>query len=128
MRTQRGILVKCELDAEVELTCSRCLSRFQHPLQIKFEEEFLPTVDIHSGVPLPAPEEAGSFTIDERHTLDLAEPIRLYALMAVPMKALCDEHCAGLCQKCGQNLNMGKCDCPVEIIDPRWSKLTGRQN
>jgi uncharacterized protein len=43
--------------------------------------------------------------------------------MAVPMKALCDEDCAGLCQKCGQNLNQGKCDCPAEEIDPRWAKL-----
>jgi uncharacterized protein len=128
MRTQRSILVKCELDAEVELTCSRCLSRFRYPLDIKFEEEYLPTVDIHSGAPLPAPEEAGSFTIDERHTLDLMEAVRQYALMAVPMKALCNEHCAGLCPKCGQNLNLGKCDCPAEVIDPRWSKLTGRQN
>jgi uncharacterized protein len=125
MRTQRSILVNCTLDAEVELICSRCLSRFRHPLKIIFEEEYLPTVDMNNGAPLPAPEEAGSFTIDERHTLDLSEAVRQYALMAVPMKALCEEHCAGLCQKCGQNLNLGKCDCPAEAIDPRWSKLTG---
>jgi uncharacterized protein len=124
MRTQRSILVKCALDAEVELTCNRCLSRFRHPLKIKFEEEYLPTVDIHSGAPLPASEETSAFTIDEQHTLDLTEAIRQYSLMAVPMKALCDEDCAGLCQKCGQNLNEGKCDCPAEDIDPRWAKLT----
>jgi uncharacterized protein len=127
MRTQRSILVKCALDAEVELTCSRCLSRFGHPLKIKFEEEYLPTVDIHSGAPLPAPEEPSAFTIDERHTLDITEAIRQYSLMAVPMKALCGEDCAGLCQRCGQNLNQGKCDCPAEEIDPRWSKLTRLQ-
>lgn len=128
MRTQRSILVKCALDADVELTCSRCLSRFHHPLKIKFEEEFMPTVDIHSGAPLPAPEESSAFTIDERHTIDLTEAIRQYALMAVPMKTLCDEDCAGLCHKCGQNLNQGKCDCPAEEIDPRWAKLTDLQN
>jgi uncharacterized protein len=128
MRTHRSVLVKCDLDAEVELTCSRCLSRFRHPLKIKFEEEYLPTVDIHSGAPLPAPEEKSSFTIDERHTLDLTEAIRQYSLMAVPMKALCEEDCAGLCPKCGQNLNQGKCGCPTEEIDSRWSKLTRLQN
>jgi uncharacterized protein len=127
MRTQLSILVKCTLDAEVELNCSRCLSRFRHPLKIKFEEEYLPTIGIHSGAPLPASEETSAFTIDERHTLDLTEAIRQYSLMTVPMKALCDEHCAGLCQKCGQNLNQGKCDCPAEDIDPRWSKLTRLQ-
>jgi uncharacterized protein len=125
LRTQRSILVKCALKTEVELTCSRCLSRFLHPLKVKFEEEYLPTVDIHSGSPLlPLPEEVSTFTIDERHTIDLTEAVRQYSILALPMKALCDEDCAGLCPKCGQNLNQGKCDCPTEDIDPRWSELT----
>lgn len=124
MRTPRSILVKCTLRAEVELTCNRCLSRFYHPLKINFEEEYLPTVDVHSGVPLPPNEEASYFTIDERHTLDLTEAVREYAVMAIPMKALCDKDCAGLCQNCGQNLNQGRCNCPVQEVDPRWSELT----
>jgi uncharacterized protein len=124
LRIQRSILVSCTLSSEVELNCSRCLSRFRHPLKIKFEEEYLPTIDIHSGSPLPLTEEASAFTIDEQHNIDLTDAIRQYSLMAVPMKALCDEDCAGLCQKCGQNLNQGKCDCPAEDIDPRWEKLS----
>ncbi len=31
--------------------------------------------------------------------------------------------CAGLCPTCGKNLNEGKCRCPKNKIDPRWSKL-----
>jgi uncharacterized protein len=127
LRTQRSILVKCALSTEVELTCNRCLVPFHYPLEINFEEEFLPTVDIMSGAPLPQPEETGSFTIDEQHTIDLTEAIRQYSVMAIPMKALCDKDCAGLCPKCGQNLNLGKCNCPVEEIDPRWSELTKLQ-
>ena len=124
LRTRRGILVKCSLDTEVELTCGRCLCRFRHPLKISFEEEFLPTIDVTSGTPLPQTEEAGAFTIDERHILDLTEPARQYALMAIPMKPLCRADCAGLCPKCGNNLNQGNCDCPTREIDPRWSELT----
>ena len=124
LRTHHNILVKCALNTEVELTCSRCLSWFRHPLKIKFEEEFVPTVDINSGALLPSPEEVSAFTIDELHTIDLMEAVRQYSLMAIPMKALCDEDCAGLCQKCGHNLNQGQCDCPAEYIDPRWSELT----
>lgn len=127
LRTQRSILVKCSLSTEVELTCNRCLGRFRQPLKINFEEEFLPTVDVSSGTPLPLPEEASNFTIDEHHTLDLTEAIRQYSVMAVPMKALCDKNCAGLCPRCGKNLNEGKCDCPVQEIDPRWSELTKLQ-
>ena len=124
LRTQRSILVTCTLNTEVELTCSRCLSQFRHPLKIKFEEEFLPTVDILSGVLLPPPEEPSAFTIDEHHVIDLTETIRQYSLMAIPIKTLCNEECAGLCPNCGKNLNQGKCNCPAQEIDPRWSALT----
>jgi uncharacterized protein len=123
LRTQRSILAKCNLSTEVEITCSRCLSVFRHPLAPRFDEEFLPTVDVQSGAPLPRPEDASAFTIDEHHTLDLTEAIRQYALLAMPMKPLCRIDCAGLCPRCGHNLNQGKCDCPSESIDPRWSEL-----
>jgi uncharacterized protein len=123
MRLQQSILVKCNLDTEVELTCSRCLGKFRQPLKIKFEEEFLPTIDILSGTPLPLSEGSGAFTIDEHHILDLTEAVRQYGLLAIPMKALCKKDCAGLCPTCGQNLNEGQCDCPDDDTDPRWSKL-----
>ena len=123
LRTGRSILVKCALNTEVELMCSRCLGRFRHPLKIKFEEEFLPTIDAQSGAPLPQPEEASVFTIDEQHILDLTEAIRQYSLLAIPMKAHCKKECAGLCPSCGKNLNEGKCTCPTQDTDPRWSKL-----
>lgn len=123
IRTQRSILVKCSLNTELELSCSRCLGKFKHPVKIKFNEEFFPTLDVQSGVPVPPPEDSGSFTIDEHHTLDLKEAIRQYALLAIPMKPLCKKNCAGLCARCGKNLNQGKCDCPPDDIDPRWAKL-----
>ena len=123
-RTNQGILVKGVLHTEVELTCSRCLSLFSCPVTLNIEEEYTPTVDIISGAPLPSPEEPGSFTIDENHVIDLTEAIRQYALLAIPMKPLCREDCAGLCQSCGHNLNQGPCDCPPQEVDPRWSELS----
>jgi uncharacterized protein len=124
LRTQRSILVKCTLNTEVELTCSRCLSLFHYPLTLNFEEEYLPTVDVVSGAPLPLPEEAGIFTIDEHHILDLTEAIRQYNLMAIPMKPLCHDDCAGLCPNCGHNLNQGRCNCTATDMDHRWHELT----
>ena len=131
LRTNRSILTSCALETEIGLMCSRCLRNFRQPFTIKFEEEFFPTIDILSGAPLPAPEESGAFTIDEHHILDLDEAIRQYALTSVPIKSLCKDDCAGLCQTCGQNLNEGLCDCPPEEIDPRWTaltKITSRKN
>ena len=123
MRTDRGILVKGKLDTGLELTCSRCLSPFRYSLALELEEEYFPTVDVVSGAPLPLPEESGCFIIDESHQLDLTEAIQQYAVMAVPMKPLCRPDCTGLCPACGQNLNLGKCECPPAEADPRWAEL-----
>lgn len=123
LRTSRSILVKGKLRTEVELTCSRCLSPFVSPLNLIIEEEYMPTVDVFTGIPLPLPDEPGSFTIDSHHILDLTEAVRQYSLLAIPMKPVCDNDCAGLCPICGQNLNQGPCDCSAQKIDPRWSTL-----
>lgn len=123
IRTQRGVLVSGDLRSELELTCSRCLGAFARPLKISFEEEYQQTVDVNSGLPFQSSGETGLFTIDEHHVIDLTEAVRQYALLAMPMKPLCREDCAGLCQECGHNLNRGPCGCPVHTVDPRWSKL-----
>lgn len=95
-RTNRSILVQADVATSVPVECSRCLERCACPLHLKFEEEFFPTTDVNSGLPLPEPEEIESFTIDENLTLDLTEAIRQYALTAMPMKPLCRPECPGL--------------------------------
>jgi uncharacterized protein len=122
-RTDRGILVKARLNTELRVTCGRCLGMFSYPVPVNFEEEYFPVVDVVSGRSLSLPDEPGCFTIDEHHILDLTEAVRQYALLALPMKMLCRQDCAGLCPTCGRNLNQGACDCPPQGLDPRFSKL-----
>ncbi|MFH0941885.1 MAG: DUF177 domain-containing protein [Chloroflexota bacterium] len=122
-RTDRGILVKASLSSEMKVTCSRCLGEFNRPLKLEFEDEYLQTVDLLSGNRLSLPKEAGNFTIDQRHNLDLTEAARQYALLSVPMKALCRETCAGLCPQCGHDRNLGPCECSSREVDPRWAPL-----
>ena len=123
VRTDRGILTEATLHTEVKVTCSRCLSLFDYPLTLSIEEEYFPITDVVSGTSLSLPEEPGCFTIDEHHVLDLTEAIRQYALLAIPMKPLCGQDCAGLCPTCGHNLNQGPCDCLPQQADPHRSKL-----
>jgi uncharacterized protein len=123
-RTNRGILVKGTLLTEAEVDCSRCLNQFSYPLVLNIEEEYFPTLDVIIGTPLSLPEEPGCFTIDEHHVIDLTEAIRQYALLAIPMKPLCQENCAGLCPSCGLTLNQGACNCPSQGTDPRWAVLS----
>src|SRR4030042_1099223 len=121
-RTNRGILAQGKLLTKIEITCSRCLCLFDCPIALNIEDEFFPTIDVNTGVPLELPDEGG-FTIDEHHILDLGEGIRQNALLSIPMKPLCREECAGLCAQCGKDLNVDKCDCVQSRIDSRWDKL-----
>ena len=123
MRTDRSILVKGTLHTMANLTCSRCLALFDCLLTLNIEEEYFPTTDIASGTPPSLPSEPTRFAIDEQHILDLTEAVQQYALLAIPMKPLCCQDCAGLCPNCGHNLNQGPCNCPAQKLDPRWSKL-----
>ncbi len=132
MRTDRGILARGTLHTEIELTCSRCLGLFSHPLTLNIEDEYFPVTDVVTGAALTLPDEPGCFTIDEQNILDLTEAVRQYALLATPMKPLCRKDCAGLCPSCGGNLNQVSCNCPPQPTDPRWAELskivlTGKQ-
>ncbi len=95
-RTNRSVLVQGELHASINLSCARCLELYICPLTLDIEEEYFPITDVSSGVPLPSPEEAEAFIIDDHLILDLSEAIRQYTLLAIPMKPLCRENCTGI--------------------------------
>ena len=123
LRTNRSILVSGTLDITARGECSRCLEPFEYPLKMNIEEEYFLSRDPISGLPLPPPTEPGAFLIDENHILDLGEAVRQYKIMALPMKPVCREDCAGLCPHCGRNLNYETCDCPPAPPDARWAPL-----
>ncbi len=50
-------------------------------------------------------------------------PVREAILLATPSKIVCRENCAGLCPQCGQDLNIGRCDCHPDETDERWQAL-----
>ncbi|MCL4369817.1 MAG: DUF177 domain-containing protein [Chloroflexi bacterium] len=111
MRTSAGILVTGTLTHKVESTCSRCLETFVRPQVIELDEEFVPVVDVNTGVGLPEPDDDEAFRLTPEHLLDLNEAIRQYAILESPLQHLCGEGCKGLCPSCGSNLNVGACDC-----------------
>ena len=54
--------------------------------------------------------------------VDADEIIVTEFILELDQRHLCREDCAGLCEKCGANLNDGPCSCPTEI-DPRLAVL-----
>ena len=124
IRTTDGVLVTGTLKTSLELECSRCLEPVSMPIELEIEEEFRPTVDIHTGATLPLADDDDKATrIDEHHILNLTEVVRQAIFLTLPMHPLCQEDCAGLCIQCGQDLNKGKCDCITEAVDPRLEIL-----
>jgi len=122
LRTDRGLLVTVAARATLRGTCSRCLAAAESPIEIAFQEEFIPVIDPVSGKHITPDEIDEGFVIDGELVLDLGEPLRQYALMSEPSKPLCRPDCAGLCPTCGANLNEGPCGCPPAAED-RWGAL-----
>lgn len=57
--------------------------------------------------------------------LDLEELAAEQVLLALPMRVVCKDECAGICPTCGGNRNVaGACHCEPQG-DPRWDALRG---
>ncbi len=121
-RTNQGLLVDGWVDLTLKLNCTRCLKDFEQVMHVTFEELFYPTVDVVTGMPMPAFDEEEAFPLDDHHHLDLTEAVRQNILTALPMVTICQEDCQGLCSQCGKDLNLGPCDCKPEV-DYRLSVL-----
>jgi uncharacterized protein len=122
-RTNRGILADARLRTELQQECSRCIEDVVAPVSVRFLEEFYPTVDLRTGLPAKAPEGGSGFMMTEAHEVDLTEAVRQSVLLEMPMKPLCRPDCAGLCPRCGKNLNEGPCGHEDEPTDHRLSAL-----
>ncbi len=124
MRTDKGIWVSARVEARVPATCSRCLKGTTHPLVFSIEEEYMTTVDVSSGQPLPKSRDAeGIFSIDSRHILDLDEGLRQYIITNQPMKPVCREDCRGLCHVCGTDRNENPCACQDGAAEAKRTTL-----
>lgn len=106
-RVNQGIVASVRADSAMELPCSRCLEPFLLPFTLEFDETYVPSVDVQTGLPAGRDDvDPGAvFTIDEHHCLDVTEAVRQHALLAVPLMPLHDAACAGLCPVCGADLN-----------------------
>lgn len=97
--------------AAVTATCSRCLCDF--PTEIVGDVEgYWP----RPGHPVPEGEDVTG-EVDSAGSLDLGPALMSALVVEAPFAPLHDEDCAGLCLKCGADLNEGACGCDADI-DP----------
>jgi uncharacterized protein len=121
------IEVQGSSSTRVRFPCSRCLSAQEIPVESHYELTFvkqLPPVteeEVAEEIELRA-EEMGlvEFHGDE---IDLKEAIQEQVILALPLRALCNDACRGLCPQCGANLNEAGCQCPPSEFRNKFSLL-----
>ncbi len=105
------VSVRGFIEAHAHLECVRCLSTFELPMRVTLE-----AFADRSGTGSHRDEEAlvrDAYMLfhDGRH-LDLRDDARDALLVELPIAPLCREDCAGLCLRCGADLNLGPHACP----------------
>lgn len=99
-----SILVKGRIEADVELTCSRCLKTYTEHLSTDVSEIFRKPEEFErAGMEALSDEKVLSILNDE---IDLTFMVEQAGLLALPIKPLCDKTCKGLCPTCGEDLNI----------------------
>lgn len=109
-----GILVTGRVEATADLECARCLTAVTAPIEVEVCELY--TAPGHD-----AEDDAYRVTGTE---LDLEPLLRDAVTLALPLNPVCRATCAGLCARCGKDLNEGPCDCVEDTSDPRWEALS----
>jgi uncharacterized protein len=121
-----GFLVEGRIEAEGELVCVRCLDPVPWQGSEEFRVELSPSIAPPGGdEDLELDDSELDRVLLEDDQLDLDDLAAEQVMLALPMRALCRETCAGLCPSCGANRNRpDACSCEPEG-DPRWEALRG---
>lgn len=117
-RTNHGVLAELDYTANVEQECGRCLEPAASTIRSALKEEFLPSLNIVTGLPEHPEAEPDEPRIDTNHELDLTEVIRQDIVVQQPLQPLCRPDCPGLCPSCGEELGSAVCTCATDEDAP----------
>jgi len=116
VRNTAGVLVmKGLITTCIHGTCDRCATDFDRKMEIPIDAVLVTELANEEN------EDEWVFPL-EADTADLDDIVRTVFVLNMDSKLLCKEDCAGLCCKCGKNLNSGPCGCQKEL-DPRFAAL-----
>jgi uncharacterized protein len=110
--THGGYALRLRFTAGLTGPCMRCLEPAEPKVAVDAREVDQPG----GGEELRSPYVEGE-------ELDLAAWARDAYALALPAQVVCREDCAGLCPKCGVNLNEDPGHAHEAEPDPRWAKL-----
>ena len=116
VRNTAGVLMMTgSIRTTIHGICDRCAAEFDRdidfPIDVVLVTEFANEEN----------EDEWVFPL-EGDSADLDDIVRTVFVLNLDSKLLCKEDCAGLCCRCGKNLNDGPCNCQKEL-DPRFAAL-----
>ncbi len=120
--TNKSGYISLRLTAEVpfETVCARCLKTVRGLQTFSLCK----TVAVKGTLEHEnADEVIDDYLLIEDGMLDASSPVMEQLMLSLPIKSLCKEDCAGLCPRCGKDLNDGVCGCPEHEPDPRLACL-----
>ena len=95
--------------------CDRCANEFERDVEF--------SIDVVLVTELANEENEDEWVFPlEGDSADLEDIVRTVFVLNLDSKLLCREDCAGLCCRCGKDLNHGPCNCQKEL-DPRFAAL-----
>lgn len=101
---------RARIGADIRTNCRRCLTDLVHHVDQDLDVLF-------SDDPEAADDPAVYVLPPAATAVDLGGVVREELALAVPPYLLCREDCAGLCPRCGADLNAGGCQCaPAEPV------------
>ncbi len=113
---QRGqeVYVAGLASAALRMECDRCLQPFSLPVSVALDAHFLPQAALTDAERCRMEAEEADLCFYTGTVIRLEEMIASRLLLSTPMHPLCHEQCAGLCPRCGSDLNVAACACPPE--------------
>lgn len=105
------------------LACSRCLTDVRVPVELKVEEHMPveevqnPTRPVGEDTDFDSLVSSVVYLEQGRPILDLDELLRQLIVTEIPLRAICQDACAGLCPQCGANRNEAPCACPEPEVN-----------
>ncbi len=124
-----GFLVEGELNGLLVHECVRCLEACEASADVSFQARYQdPEKRGATGKGgRPVEEKSGPVEVDDypmvAQHIDLQDVLREQIILSVPMQPLCSDDCRGLCQACGQNLNVKACGCEERKTESPFSVL-----
>ena len=116
VRNTAGVLVMTgRITTTIHGVCDRCAADFDRHEDIPIDVVLVTELSNEEN------EDEWVFPL-EGDSADLEDIIRTVFVLNMDSKLLCKEDCAGLCCRCGKNLNNGPCNCQKEL-DPRFAAL-----